>query len=64
MRVLTREWVEKAEGDFHTAVREVRARNYPNYDAACFRCQQCAEKYRKALLQERNLREKLDLELG
>ena len=45
-------WIEKAEGDFHTAGREVRARNSPNYDAACFHCQQCAEKYLKAYLQE------------
>lgn len=32
--------------------RELRARTAPNYDAACFHAQQCAEKYLKALLQE------------
>lgn len=53
MKPLTREWVEKAEGDRHTARREMRARAHPNYDAACFHAQQCAEKYLKALLQER-----------
>lgn len=45
------EWVAKAEGDFITAGRELRARKLPNYDAACFHCQQCAEKYLKAVLQ-------------
>jgi HEPN domain-containing protein len=52
MKLLTREWIEKAEGDFTTASREMRARKSPNYDAACFHAQQCAEKYLKALLQE------------
>jgi HEPN domain-containing protein len=42
----------KAEGDFVTAQREMRARKAPNYDAACFHAQQCAEKYLKACLQE------------
>lgn len=46
------EWVSKAEGDFVTAGREVRARKAPNYDAVCFHAQQCAEKYLKAVLQE------------
>lgn len=52
MNALTTEWVEKAEGDFATAGRELRARRYPNYDAACFHAQQVAEKYLKAFLQE------------
>ena len=52
MHALTAEWIEKAEGDFHTALREARTRKNPNYDAACFHCQQCAEKYLKAYLQE------------
>jgi HEPN domain-containing protein len=47
------EWVAKAEGDFLTAGRELRARKSPNYDAVCFHAQQCAEKYLKAVLQER-----------
>ncbi len=55
MKPLTREWVEKAEGDFATARRELRARKDPNYDAACFHAQQCAEKYLKACLQEEDL---------
>ena len=52
MNPLTREWVSKAEGDFATAMREVRARKAPNYDSACFHSQQCVEKYLKARLQE------------
>lgn len=48
------EWVSKAEGDFATAGRELRARTKPNYDAVCFHCQQCAEKYLKAVLQANN----------
>jgi len=55
MKPLTREWVEKAEADFATANREIRARRQPNYDAACFHAQQCIEKYLKALLQENGL---------
>jgi HEPN domain-containing protein len=52
MNPLTLEWIEKAEGDFATATRELRARKAPNYDAACFHAQQMAEKYLKAVLQE------------
>ncbi len=52
MQPATTEWVAKAEGDYTTALRECRARTCPNYDAACFHAQQCAEKYLKALLQE------------
>lgn len=55
MNPLTREWIEKAEGDFATAGREIQAEEMPNYDAVCFHAQQCAEKYIKALLQEANI---------
>jgi len=50
------EWVSKAEGDFVTAGRELRARKSPNYDAVCFHAQQCAEKYLKAVLQKNDKR--------
>jgi HEPN domain-containing protein len=53
MNDLTAEWAEKAEGDYTTAGRELRARRQPNYDAVCFHAQQAAEKYYKAFLQER-----------
>jgi HEPN domain-containing protein len=55
MQPLSGEWVLKAEGDFSTAERELRARKAPNFDAACFHAQQCAEKYLKARLQEAGL---------
>ncbi len=53
MNRVVAEWVEKAEGDYASALREFRARKNPNYDAACFFAQQCAEKYLKGLLQSR-----------
>ncbi len=52
MNELTAEWIAKAEGDYATAGRELRARRRPNYDAVCFHAQQTAEKYLKAFLQE------------
>jgi HEPN domain-containing protein len=55
MSPLTAEWVAKAEGDLTSALRDWRARKVPNYDAACFHAQQCAEKYLKALLQENSI---------
>ncbi len=50
MNTLVAEWLQKADGDFNTAQRELRARRAPNYDSACFHSQQCAEKYLKAFL--------------
>lgn len=43
-------WVEKAEGDVRTALRELVAEQEPNWDAVCFHAQQAVEKYLKALL--------------
>jgi HEPN domain-containing protein len=40
-----------AEGDWRVANHEAAVAD-PVKDAVCFRCQQCAEKYLKALLQE------------
>lgn len=50
MNAASLEWVAKAEADWSTAQREARARQNPNFDAVCFHCQQCAEKYLKAIL--------------
>lgn len=52
MNALAAEWAEKAEADYWTAGRELRARMHPNWDAVCFHAQQCAEKYLKAFLQQ------------
>lgn len=55
MKQITSEWIDKAEGDFATAQRELDAIDHPNYDAVCFHAQQCAEKYLKAFLQEADI---------
>jgi len=55
MNGIVTEWVEKAEGDYLTAEREMRVRKRPNYDAVCFHAQQCAEKYLKAFIIEHQL---------
>ena len=55
MNDIVAEWIEKAEGDYRSAERELRARRGPNYDAACFHAQQCAEKYLKAFLTHHQL---------
>jgi HEPN domain-containing protein len=56
MNELTSEWVEKAESDFYSADVLLHAGEFPIPDSACFHCQQCAEKYLKAFLQERMVR--------
>ena len=40
MKELTKEWIEKAEGDFRVASREYKT-HPPVYDAVCFHAQQC-----------------------
>ena len=44
------EWIEKAEGDYKSAVALQRRRKEPLPDTVCYHCQQCAEKYLKAYL--------------
>ncbi len=44
------EWVDKAEGDWATMLREAAVAEEPNFDAVCFHAQQCSEKYLKARL--------------
>jgi HEPN domain-containing protein len=56
MNELTSEWVEKADNDFHSADILLTAGEFPIPDSACFHCQQCAEKYLKAFLQEHMVR--------
>ena len=56
MKKTTQEWIKKAEGDYHSAKRELHALKHPNYDSACFHAQQSAEKYLKAFLQEFGIR--------
>src|SRR5262245_62648496 len=51
MRRATRAWVKKAEADYRVATGLAGARPRPS-DHVCFLCQQAAEKYLKALLEE------------
>jgi len=55
MKPITSEWVEKAENDWGSLHREIRARKNPNYDAAGFFAEQCVEKYIKARLVEADI---------
>lgn len=55
MREITKEWVEKAEGDFNMAHLALYVGEVPITDGACFHSQQCAEKYLKAYLEERQI---------
>ena len=52
MKSATRDWIKKAEGDFLAAVALARRRKIPLHDHVCFHCQQSAEKYLKARLEE------------
>ena len=51
MKRATREWVRKAEADFQGA-RRLAGAHEPLHDLVAFHCQQSAEKYLKALLEE------------
>ncbi len=52
MQEITLEWVSKAENDFAAVELTLHGGDVPIVDVACFHCQQCAEKYLKAYLQE------------
>ena len=54
MKHHTAQWVRKAEEDYNAAT-SLAAQAKPPRDAACFHCQQAAEKHLKALLQELGL---------
>jgi HEPN domain-containing protein len=54
MKKTTREWVKKAESDYGAA-ETLGQTSVPHHDEACVHCQQSAEKYLKALLEELGL---------
>lgn len=54
MKDITKEWIGKAEQDYLVAKREFDVLP-PAYEAVCFHCQQCVEKYLKAVLQENEI---------
>ena len=55
MKPSTREWIKKAEGDFLAATALAGRRKIPLHDQVCFHCQQSAEKYLKARLEEAHI---------
>jgi HEPN domain-containing protein len=54
MKKTTRAWVRKAEDD-HRLAETIARGSEPFHDQLCFHCQQSAEKYLKALLEELGL---------
>ena len=54
MKPETMEWIDKAEGDWKVAQREMRVAD-PVWNVVSFLAQQCAEKYLKAFLEEHNI---------
>jgi HEPN domain-containing protein len=56
MNEVTSEWVFKAEEDFYSADSLLHTVEVPAASTASFHCQQCAEKYLKAFLQEHGVR--------
>ena len=52
MREIAEEWVFKAEDDYRSAKALLYEIESPIVDTACFHCQQTAEKYLKAFLEE------------
>src|SRR5262245_40440222 len=54
MKRATAGWVRKAEHDIRGAAG-LHGRKPPLHDLVCFHCQQCVEKYLKALLEEGGL---------
>lgn len=56
MRPSTREWIKKAEADFQLGLMLSRRRKVTYHDHGCFLCQQSAEKYLKARMEEAGIR--------
>ncbi|MEK7249285.1 MAG: HEPN domain-containing protein [Bacteroidota bacterium] len=49
------QWIQKAEGDYRTSLRQMEFGDADGYDAVCFHAQQCVEKYLKAFLVAHNV---------
>lgn len=56
MKPSTHEWIKKAEADFQLALSLSRRRKATFHDQGCFLCQQSAEKYLKARMEEAGIR--------
>jgi len=55
MKPSTREWIKKAEADYQLALILSRRRKVTFHGHGCFLCQQSAEKYLKARLEEADI---------
>jgi len=56
MKQAARDWIKKAEEDWLAALDLARRRKKQLHNAVCFHCQQSAEKYLKARMEEAGLR--------
>lgn len=56
MKQATHDWVKKAEEDYLAAIDLARRRKRQLHNSVCFHCQQSAEKYLKARIEEAGLR--------
>jgi HEPN domain-containing protein len=56
MKQAARDWVKKAEEDYLAALDLARRRKKQLHNSVCFHCQQSAEKYLKARIEEVGLR--------
>jgi HEPN domain-containing protein len=56
MKQATCDWVKKAEEDYLAAFYLARRRKRRLHNTVCFHCQQSAEKYLKARIEEAGLR--------
>jgi HEPN domain-containing protein len=55
MNIIVKEWVAKAEEDYHAALRLHYFSHAPTPGVVCFLAQQCAEKYLKAFLTQNSV---------
>jgi HEPN domain-containing protein len=54
MKKITAEWIRHGELDW-VAAGDLARSMHSTHEAICFHCQQCAEKYLKALLEEQSV---------
>ncbi len=61
MKPETLDWINKAEADWRTMLRESEVSVDPSLDTVCFHSQQCIEKYLKARLVEAETRRRFEI---
>ena len=55
MRPISQEWIDKAEGNWHGAQQMYQRRKHSDYSSVCFQTHECAQKYLKARLVEKEI---------